>query len=120
MARLATGVVHGAQMTPETLRPLHELWTNQNFQDNWVTSVRADLKNFMEAIWNMDFDSLSTTDMKTWTQVLRLPVPVKPGDLEVAIMGLRAVVGYTEWKLGQLERRATQFFEMSKGDNNAT
>ena len=114
MVRLNTGIVHGAQRTPEELRPLHELWTNQNFQDNWVKSIRADLKNFKEAVWNMDFENMSATDVKTWTEILKLPIPTGSDEWKSALMGIRAVVGYTEWKLGQLERRATQFFELSK------
>ena len=116
MARLTTGPVTGRQVTPETLRPLHELWTNQNFQDNWVKSIRAELAEFKEAIWTLDFTNLSPTNMKTWAEVLKLPIPVSQGEMEIVLRGLRAVVGYTEWKLERLERAATQFFEMTKGE----
>jgi hypothetical protein len=114
VARLTTGPPGGRQPTPEQLRPLHELWTNQNFQDNWVKNIRAELAEFKEAIWSLDFENMSPTNAKTWAEVLKLPVPKEQGDLEIALVGLRAVVSYTEWKLGQLERRAAQFFEMTK------
>jgi hypothetical protein len=115
VARLQVGrsavVQGGARATPEVLKPLHELWTNQNFQDNWVKSIRADLANFKEAVWNLDFDNLSAQEAKIWTDILGLPIPSREDEYKVAIIGLRAVVKYTEWKIAQLERAAISFVE---------
>jgi hypothetical protein len=100
--------------TPEVLKPLYELWTNQNFQDNWVKPMRADLDNFKEAVWNLDFSNLGARDHKTWTEVLGLPIPETPEDYKLTIHCLRTLTKYTEWKLDKLEQAATQFFELQQ------
>lgn len=109
MARLAEGRPRGVRATPEVLKSFYELWTNENFQDNFVKFMRNDLENFKQAMWNMDFGNLHPTDHKTWTEVLGLPIPQTDEEFKRCFMALKCCVSYTEWKLGQIEKAALEF-----------
>lgn len=114
MVRLNTGPVHGQQITPEVLKPLHELWTNDNFQKNFVDSVRADLNNFKECVWDFNFENLSAGDRKIWTEILGLPIPTGALEWQQCMTAIRAVVSYSEWKFSQVEKRAVQFHKLTR------
>ncbi len=96
------------------LAPLHALWHDENFQTAWVKAMKADLQNFKEALFDMNFQNLSTTDVKTWTERLGLPIPEKPEDYHVALMCLRSIVRYNEWKLEVVERAASRYVEFQQ------
>lgn len=117
MARLPVGP-HGLTQA-EVLKPLHELWTNGNFQENWVKSVQADLEGFKTAVFDMNFSNLDRVDEKTWTEILGLPIPSTANDWLVVITALRAVVKYNEWKLHQIEKRSIQWFELTQASSPA-
>jgi hypothetical protein len=115
MTRLTEGVPRGAQATPEVLKPFYELWTNSNFQDHFIKSMKADLENFKQAMWNMDFANLHPRDHKTWTEILGLPIPQTDEEFKRCFMALKCCVSYVDWKIGQVERAALQFQKQFEG-----
>lgn len=105
------------------LFPLHSLWTDENFQTVWVKAIRMDLEGLKEAIWEMNFDNLRPEDLKTWTQILELPIPKEAEDFKLAVMCLRSIVKYCGWKLSVLERASNRYVQFQQasfpeGDKN--
>lgn len=109
MARLTEGRPRGVRATPDVLKPYFELWTSNTFQDNFVKSVRADMQNFKDAMWNMDFSNLHPTDHKTWTEILGLPIPQTAEEFQQCFWALKCCISYTQWKLAEVERAALEF-----------
>ena len=102
-------------MTPEargeSYKSASVLWNDVNFQELWVKAIRADLQQFKNALWELNFDDLPPENLKMWTEHLGLSIPKTGEDYKLALTCLRSIVKYTEWRLETVETAANRFSE---------
>ena len=91
------------------LAGLHQMWTDRNFQENWVKYIRADLEALKDAFWEMNFENLKPEHARFWVDQLGLPIPKGAEEYRLALMCLRSIVKYTEWKLSVLEKASNRY-----------
>ena len=106
-----SGVTQTPEARAEQYKPLANLWNDTNFQEVWVKMVRADLQSFKDALWNLNFEDLSSENLKMWTEHLGLSIPKTGEDFKLALTCLRSIVKYTEWRLSVIETGADRFSE---------
>lgn len=99
---------------PEQLGPWHELWTDPNFQEIWVKTIRSDLQSFKDVLWTASLTTMPPQERKIWDDVLCLPPLGRPGDWELALRCMRAVCGYFEWRLQTIERHSKRFEKLTE------
>ena len=87
------------------------LWADVNFQELWVKAIKADLQQFKNALWELNFDDLPPEHLKMWTEHLGLSIPKSGEDYKLALACLRSIVKYTEWRLETVKTGSDRFSE---------
>ena len=95
----------------ESYKPASVLWADVNFQELWVKAIKADLQQFKNALWELNFDDLPPEHLKMWTEHLGLSIPKSGEDYKLALACLRSIVKYTEWRLETVKTGSDRFSE---------
>ncbi len=111
-----TYTVGDARKDAEALRPKHELWNNDLFQEHFVKPLEQQFAQILEAMLDTPIGEEHVAE-KTQVIPLKILGMSQPKTSEESLrlyLSMRAVLRFWKWKLGQLKSESERFKKLEK------